>query len=372
VKAGSDALRRSVARLAMIGALGVVGALAGPAVAQPSGQAAAATAQFDQGRALLKQKQYAEACLAFEHSQKLDPQWGTLYNLAGCYVLSGKLASAWATYRELEQRDTNLARRKDAGKRARGLDKRLPRLIVRVPDAPSGLAVTLDGVDITGLVGADSPIDLGAHQLHASAPRHQDFDTTATISTEGKTTTVAIVLAPEPRPAVARGRAAPRSDPASRPGPGKDAAAPARTAAPDDPGDARGSRGSVEAVEPTPASRRRTYGVIVAAAGGALVVTGLVFGRMADGKWSDAKALCGSDLTCDNPGDLAAGNRLVADARTRATLSTVFVIGGAAAIAAGAVVVITAPHGSPASTTALRISPAAGSDGVSLTIAGRF
>jgi hypothetical protein len=75
---------------------------------------------------------------------------------------------------------------------------------------------------------------------------------------------------------------------------------------------------------------------------------------------------------CDNPGDLAAGNQLVADARSRATLSTVFVIGGAAASAAGAGVFLTAPHDAPATSTALRVVPGASPEGVSLTVAGRF
>ena len=41
----------------------------GSAHAQPSAQAAAATAQFDKGRALIKQNKYPEACAAFEQSQ---------------------------------------------------------------------------------------------------------------------------------------------------------------------------------------------------------------------------------------------------------------------------------------------------------------
>jgi Flp pilus assembly protein TadD len=77
----------------------------------------------------MKEKNYPEACAAFERSQKLDPQWGTLYNLATCYAQSDRLASAWVAYRELAQRDTNPARRKDAAQKAKDLEKRLPRLL---------------------------------------------------------------------------------------------------------------------------------------------------------------------------------------------------------------------------------------------------
>src|SRR5215470_18019771 len=67
--------------------------------------------QFVRGRALMKQHKYAEACAAFEQSQRLDPQLGTLFNLADCEVEIGKVASAWKIYRELEKSDPNPDRR---------------------------------------------------------------------------------------------------------------------------------------------------------------------------------------------------------------------------------------------------------------------
>ncbi|HEY1549617.1 MAG TPA: tetratricopeptide repeat protein, partial [Kofleriaceae bacterium] len=66
---------------------------------------------FERGRALMAKKQYAEACAAFEQSQRLDPQFGTLFNLADCEVQLGKLATAWGRYRELERTDSNQERR---------------------------------------------------------------------------------------------------------------------------------------------------------------------------------------------------------------------------------------------------------------------
>jgi hypothetical protein len=347
VRAGS---RLAIAAIAALLTVTVAGG--GPAHGQRGAQSAAATAQFDKGRALMKDKKYAEACVAFEHSQALDPQWGTLYNLATCYGLSGKLASAWAAYRELAQRDTNLSRRKDAGKKAQALDKRLPRLVIKAPGAPAGLAVTLDGNDVTGLVGTDSPIDLGEHKLHASAPGRTDLDTVATISEEGKAITVTIELAPSdvrPVPIAAH-------DPARTPRPvGR--AEPASAAPATD--------------VPQP-SLRRTYGVIVAAGGGALVVTGLVFGRLAGSSWDDAKKLCGDDLMCDDSASLTRGNQLVSDARSQATVSTVLVIGGVAAIGAGAVLFLTAPHGETRASSAWRITPGAGPGALSLTLDGAF
>jgi hypothetical protein len=352
-----------------------IAALGRPAAAQPSGQAAAATAQFDRGRALMKEKKYADACAAFEHSQKLDPQWGTLYNLAGCYARLGKLASAWATYRELAQRDTNPTRRKDAIKRATELDRRLPRLLLTAAKPPAGLAVTLDGIDVTGLVGTENPVDLGSHAIHATAPGRVDFQATAAITSEGKTVTVAIELAPaEPPRAV---KPPPRPEPTVAPvAPGSDAARPTAPvarqarAAQTRPGREPSSEPEAGPGEP-PRSRRRIYGAIIAGGGGALVVTGLVFGRLASSKWSEARALCGDDRMCDTQADLARGNQLVGDARSRANLSTGFVIGGAAAIGIGAILFATAPHDAR-SHTALRLTPGIGPDAVSLTLDGRY
>src|SRR5262249_5377936 len=148
----------------MMIACALVGATSG-ARAQTSTTSAAATVQFDKGRSLFKAGKYAEACAAFEQSQKLEAAFGTLYNLAGCYVKLGKLASAWVAYRELAQRDGNAGRRADSARRARELEPRLPRLLIRLPAAPQGLVVTMNGQDVTAAIGVDNPVDTGSYQL---------------------------------------------------------------------------------------------------------------------------------------------------------------------------------------------------------------
>lgn len=165
---------------------------AAPAAAQ--GVQAAATAQFDQGRALMKQGRYKDACAAFEKSQELDAQNGTLFNLAECDARIGKLASAWLAYRDLAQRDSNPGRSKEAGRRARELEKRLPRLLLRLASPPPGFAVTIDGKDATPLLGVDNPVDLGRYTIRATAPGHATFEGTATLADEARTVTVRIEL----------------------------------------------------------------------------------------------------------------------------------------------------------------------------------
>jgi hypothetical protein len=107
-----------------------------------AGDKAAAEAAFQQGKDLMKAGKYAEACTAFEKSQANDPELGTEYNLATCYEKAGKLASAWAAFRELAQRDSNAARKADSDKHANALQPRLIKLLISVRAPVAGLKVT--------------------------------------------------------------------------------------------------------------------------------------------------------------------------------------------------------------------------------------
>src|SRR5262249_46777562 len=142
-------------------------------------------AEFDRGRALMKQHKYKEACAAFEHSQKLDPQSGTLFNLAECSAQLGKLATAWLTLRDLSTTDPNPGRRGEALRRATELEKRLPKLLVVSNSAPPGLEVTINGKPATSFLGVASPVDLGDYAIHATAPGFLAFEGTTSVVDEG-------------------------------------------------------------------------------------------------------------------------------------------------------------------------------------------
>jgi len=311
--------------------------------AQPS-TTATATVEFDRGRALLKERRYAEACAAFEHSLALDPQNGTRYNLAICDEQLGKLATAWSLFRELGRSDANQTRRKDAQKREKALAPRVPRLAIVVPADVAGVAVTLDGVDVTSLASVPNPIDIGRHTVVATAPAKQRFTATATVEREGQFVTITAELAPEVTAA-----APPRHEP--EPAPVPVPVTVARHAA------------------PPPRSHRRGYGIALAGGGTALAIAGLVAGTAARSKWNDAKALCGADLGCDDAADVARGNALVDQARTRANLSTGLVVAGGAALAAGVMLVVTArKRTTPTTALAPQLAPGA----VGLTFARSF
>ena len=316
----------------------------------------AADAAFKRGRELLKAGKYADACIEFEHSQKLDPALGTEFNIAQCSEKIGKLARALELYRGLLPRDTNAERKRIVADAIPKLEARVPKLLVRVPTPPpSGFTMTIQGknsvVPPRRLV-ANTPVemDLGEYEIVAQATNHPDWRHDVRIDTEGKTTTVDAPFA-APRPTVPTEPTPSTTTPATTPLP---AAEP--TNDPDDPEPA-----------PAPRSRRKLYGVISLGVGGAALVGGVVFGAMARSKWSEAKDVCGG-TTCTTQAHVMRANELGDDARSKATLSTIFVLAGTAAAATGVVLWLTAP--SSESATQVTAHPTTG--GAGITLSGRF
>ena len=160
---------------------------------------AAAEALFDDAQALAKAGDYAKACPKFEASYKFDPAIGTKLNLADCHEHVGKLATAWAEYREVEDAtkplsdDKSQDRNKRAHDHAAALAPRLSRLRIDPPPSPPpGLVVKRDGEDVTAILGTAVPVDPGAHAVDASAPGVHAWSATVTVAGEGTTTPLAI------------------------------------------------------------------------------------------------------------------------------------------------------------------------------------
>jgi hypothetical protein len=117
-------------------------------------------------------------------------------------------------------------------------------------------------------------------------------------------------------------------------------------------------------------SPARKYTAIgLGGAGVAAIGVGLLFGAQASSAFQDAKALCGDNLVCA-PESYDEGRQLTRDARTSATLSTVLVSAGGAAIVAGAVVVLTRPRTKERAIA--HIVPVTHDRGAGLAITGRF
>ena len=267
---------------------------------------------FKQGRAFAKAGKHAEACEKFKKSQELDPQLGTLFNIAQCEEKIGQLASAIAAYREVVTKDTNAERKALAAEYQSKLEQRVPKLLVIVSKPPANLVITLDGPRGGKPIEPNTPIevDLGDYAVIARADGYRELSSRVKIDTEGKTTTVPIDLAlvhGHDEPVAAQ---PPHDEPPPAPAPAH--------------------------------SHRKTYGYVAIGVGGAALAVGLYFGSVANGKWSDAQAVCGG-TTCPNATMQMQAQALVEDSRSAGNLSTALVIGGAVIATTGVVLWLTSP-----------------------------
>jgi hypothetical protein len=169
-------------------------AVAGPASAQ-GGDTDRQIAQqlFDDGRALVEAKRYAEACTKFAESQRLDPGGGTLLNLAVCHELEGKTATAWSEFRDaLGQavKDERKDREDIARAHINDLAGRLMRVVVHVPEAVAARDpdINLDRSKLpVAAWNTPIPVDPGEHRVTVSAPGMETWSTTVSVTEPGKT-----------------------------------------------------------------------------------------------------------------------------------------------------------------------------------------
>jgi tetratricopeptide (TPR) repeat protein len=331
----------------VVGAVIALSVVAGRADAQST---AIAEQLFKEARELTSAGRWQEACPKFEASLKQDPTLGTRLNLATCYEHIGKFASAWGLYREsieLARKAGDSKRSVYAQKQAALLEPRLPKLVITAPaKPPAGLAVQRDGVPVSAAeLGIALYVDPGAHEVTASAPGFEPW-TKQVMLVESKTETVVLPdLTPKPE---------------TGPTPKQPDVAPSQSQ-------------QANHSPPPPASPMRTYiGLGVGGAGVVMVGVGLLFGSQAFSKNKEAKKLCGEDLAC-SPANFDEGKQLISDGRSKATLSTVFVVAGGAAMIAGAVVFLTAPRArAREQATGTRIVPVIGSSGAGIGLVGTF
>lgn len=161
------------------------------AFAQPSG--AQAEVLFRSGQDLLAQGKTAEACAAFDASEKLDPGVSTVLNQANCREKNGQLATAWGLYLEAE-RQTRAAT-DDAAKQlhqvaadhAQKLEPRLSTLKIGVlaEARVDGLEIRRDGEVVeAGAWDQALPIDGGVYKIAARVPGKTEWTSTVTVGGE--------------------------------------------------------------------------------------------------------------------------------------------------------------------------------------------
>ncbi|HEY8078629.1 MAG TPA: hypothetical protein VIF62_31075 [Labilithrix sp.] len=253
-----------------IGSIVASVALASTAHAEPSDQdKALATTLFNDAKTLLADGKVSEACRKLEESRRLDPQPGTILNLAVCHEREGLTASAWAEFREarvLAQRDGRGDRVELAEQHLRDLEPKLSWLVVVVPaetDAAS-LRIARDGT-VLGRAswGSKIPVDPGDHVVEAQADGKHAWRATVTVKPEGDTERVEIPKLEDAEPAI-------------------EVPSPQAIAPPPPPAEAT----------PGGLSTRRTFALAAAGAGVVGVGLGTFFGARAIVKHDDPNATC--------------------------------------------------------------------------------
>lgn len=172
----------------MLRTLLVVMLLCGRAAAQDS----EADVLFEQGRVLLDAGKYPEACAKFEQSMAKDPRAvGTLMNLGLCNERSGKVATALKLFHEAFDRasEANLAgTKKDAEAEISKLSPTVPHVAVVRRAAPlPGEKLVVDDAVIP-IDTKDLTLDPGPHTVTLAAPGHLPFETKLAIAPASNTT----------------------------------------------------------------------------------------------------------------------------------------------------------------------------------------
>jgi hypothetical protein len=143
------------------------------------------------GKEHVRQGKIAEACAAFEASEKADHSVATVLSLADCREKNRQYASAWALFLEADSQtrtDTSKAALNSTARaRAAALEPRLSYLTINVPDESrvADLVVSRDGIAIDPAEWNRSiPIDGGPHEISGKAPGHESWSTKVVIAPE--------------------------------------------------------------------------------------------------------------------------------------------------------------------------------------------
>jgi hypothetical protein len=284
---------------------------------------ALAEALFREGKRLMTEGHYAEACPKIAESERLDPGAGTLLNLASCHEAEGKIATAWAEFGEaasLARRDGRADREGFASSHALALEPKIPRLTLDVSPAAAALTsleIRIDDV-VVGRVAwsVPGPIDPGAHVVTAVAGGKKPFRIEIEVPATPDVLKVAVPgLEDAPVAAAAPG--------ATAPAPGAD-------------------------TMPTSSGSGRTVGIAIGAAGLAAIGVGSYFGLQAFSKWRERNDHCPRGA-CDATA-VAASDAAHTDARIADIAMGLGIVG----VGVGTYLFLTAPSASdkPAATSA--------------------
>lgn len=126
-----------------------------------------AAALFEEGRTFSQQGDYANACDRFEKSYALDSGAGTELNLGDCHEHLGHLAEAWRRFDDAAKRfeTAHDDRLKFARERRDAVEKKVGIVVVKLADP--AVKVTINGREQTPSTEIREHVDPGSVEIHA-------------------------------------------------------------------------------------------------------------------------------------------------------------------------------------------------------------
>ena len=299
-------------------------AFAGAASADDAKDTAAARAFGQEGVQLADQGKCPAAIEKLERAEKLHHAPTTAARLGECEIQVGKVIAGTERLQRLIREGLPPSPPKSfvtAMERAqKTLDAALPRIAtlrisVKAPSGTKAVVVVDDETISSALIGADMPVDPGAHKISASA-KGLVTDTKQLTLKDGETNglTLTLIVDPNYKP---------------------EAAPVAVTPAP----------GPTPPTPPPPDRKTNVLPFVAFGVGAVGLGVGAVTGLIVGSKSSDLTKNCRSDGACPSSQDST-----LSSANTLATVSTIGFIVGGAGVAAGVVLLLT----QGATTTAAR------------------
>lgn len=310
------------------------------AAAQTADKMTAAEQLFVDARQSMNAGRFADACAKLEQSQAIDPSVGALGWLARCYEKLGRTASAWATYRSaslLAGQRGDVARKALADERSSALEPELVRLQLDASAVAqlAGVSIERNGTPVARALW-DMPfaVDPGEHRFEIRAPGYGSLSLTVSVTKPGSVETIRIqelVRAPD-----LSETEAPQRNPIAS---GQPTVA-SRTLPPASPGG--GTRHVANRGVPV-------QGIIGLAAGGlgvAALAVGTIFLMERNSKLAARDSSCPEAPAgaCPSEASRLQYEANQTEAQGAATISSVSFVAGAALVAGGVVLWLTAPR----------------------------
>ncbi|HEY6078242.1 MAG TPA: hypothetical protein VIW29_05535, partial [Polyangiaceae bacterium] len=306
---------RKITALALIASLGLTAVPTAALAQEPTADAGAealkkAREQFGQALALQTAGDWAGALTLLKEvaTVKATPQ--VRFNIALCEEKLGRLVAALGDY-ELAAADARAEKADQVAEeveaRREALSQRIPKLTVRRGSGAEAASIALDGVSLGDqVIGTPMPTDPGPHTIEGKAPGFKPFRKSIRVA-EQQSETIEVVLEPEPM------------------------APPSVTEA------------------PPPSGRSRVPGYVIGGIGIASLATSGVFFALRSGKISKLDDAC-PDHVC--PPEMQSD---IDQGKLYTTLANVTLAVGIAAVAGGAVLVLTS---GPSSEPSVALAPA--------------